>query len=114
VYSVSRLKPTLLPILTGILMPKKLYHTLTTCTDCFYKSQLSSETVADPKYDWYMLCVTLCIESSPCKGNWVAKFTSDADSSPRINDLKLREYVGSVTDADLSSILKDLLSRHDI
>jgi hypothetical protein len=92
----------------------KLGHSITTCTDCFYKSQLSSETIADPKYDWYMLCVTLCIESSPYKGNWVAKFTSPADSSPRINDAKLREYVRSVTDADLSSILNDLLRRHDI
>jgi hypothetical protein len=94
----------------------RLSEPVLSSTDMYYTSPLVRPGInASPKYDWYMLCVVICIEAGD-KYNWVNKFCSSQEFGQRIDDTKIRDFVRDYDrgNNELKGIMEDLLSRHDM
>jgi hypothetical protein len=82
-------------------------HKVVTSSTMFYPSVIIGKD-AHPKYDWYMLCVLLCL----CSALSNALDLTDQFDIP-VNDMKIRAYVKEMGSSELGVLLQDLLSRHD-
>jgi len=83
-------------------------ETVTTTTPSFYPTNLGS-TRAYPKYDWFMLLVTILIEMMPKKHEWAKEL---CDTEPMIVTLPrvAKALTKAIDSADVSEQLKRMLS----
>ena len=82
------------------------HHTVITTTVSYYPTSIIGMK-PHPKYDWYMLCVMLCILSVVTHTDLTVTFGSP------VSDALIRGYVNSLGQSSLGAVLADLLRRHD-
>ena len=79
-------------------------HTVITTTVSYYPTSIIGMKPC-PKFDWYMLCVMLCILSVDTHTDLILTFGSP------VSDSLIRRYVDSLGQSELGALLADLLRR---
>jgi serine/threonine protein kinase len=74
-------------------------------TECFYPVSLFGEA-ADPKYDWYMLLVTILSELSTDKRHWMDDLMIDG----KVDDNLVQAAVNGFADPEVKTLLQQILS----
>jgi serine/threonine protein kinase len=81
--------------------------TVYSTTEPYYPTSILGRKPS-PRFDWYMLCVMLCICAADAREAWTEQFGSP------VRDSSIRAYVRTLEGTELGAVLAELLDKHDL